>query len=498
MSGTHHPFVETTTWLGVGGLLVIAGCAGIAGLGDYTGPGGSTSVGASGGSGGVAGATTSSGGTSAGGGGAGGGCLAPEDCPAGENGQRTCINGICGFQCAANYDDCDDLVGCEADLRVDKNHCGDCNTACSASCAAKVCIYPSYIAAGYEHTCAVMTNGDAYCWGHNQQGELGDGTGQDRHTPTRIALSGPASQIAGSGRYQGPNNYVAHSCALLADKTVQCWGSNDYGQLGIGNTTSSTAPVAIQALSNVQQLAVGGSHTCALNDAGTLLCWGHNDHGQLGTGQVGELYNEWTPHQIMTGVASVAAGMAHTCVTKANLQVWCWGSNSDGQLGINSTVQQPSPVQVTSVAGNEIRCGLSFTCVRSNFGAGCWGDNVAGQIGDNTQGNDRLVSATLSLNGIGQGTLELGDYHSTAIVAGTVYVWGENADGQLGDGTLQRSLTPKALTGLDPVTMVSAGSLHTCALTSGNVMKCWGSNLSGQLGDGSVISKSAPVDVVWP
>jgi alpha-tubulin suppressor-like RCC1 family protein len=152
-----------------------------------------------------------------------------------------------------------------------------------------------YLAGGYEHTCAILHDGSVWCWGYNLDGELGDGTAINKSKPTKVTLPGPAVQVGGKGVFIAATAYEAHTCALLADHTVWCWGSNDSGELGTGDTAPSPSPVQAN-LANVTQIAVGGAHTCAIDTSADLYCWGANSHGEVGDGMPGD--DIWTPKKI--------------------------------------------------------------------------------------------------------------------------------------------------------------------------------------------------------
>jgi alpha-tubulin suppressor-like RCC1 family protein len=296
---------------------------------------------------------------------------------------------------------------------------------------------------------------------------------------TSTKLSSPATAVA-TGR--------DHSCARLADGTVKCWGANESGQLGDGATRPfERRPVVLEDFPNVAAIATGENHTCAIltNDPSTLestrtmWCWGANESGQLGNGRSGDpsptpvsVRTSDTDSSPLTGVDAIATGSRHTCaIQKVNASdiggtVWCWGNNGLGQLGRGptSTTDRTRAEQVT---------GLSSPAIA-----------IAG----------------------GGPTFPFLDGHSCASLKdGTVWCWGANERGQLGNGSREgrASHSPEqVLTSLDPRTAltnaiaIAAGWDHSCASLKDGTVWCWGANESGQLGTGRRVESPLAVKVV--
>lgn len=348
----------------------------------------------------------------------------------------------------------------------------------------------SSIAAGANHTCARTALGDVECWGHNYYAQLGDGSQDDRALPVAVsALGGEASAIAPG---------YTHTCALLATGRVRCWGMNYYGQLGDGTTTPSKTPVDVTGLSaGVTAIAAGSHHTCALMASGTVKCWGRNNYGQVGNGTTTD---QKVPVDVAASVTAIAAGWGHTCAVTAAGDVKCWGWNGLGQLGDGTTTSSPTPVAVNGLAGkaSAITTGYYHTCALTETGgAKCWGDNYYGQLGDGTT-TKRPTPVDVSGMANGVGAIAAGYYHTCAqTVGGGLKCWGENDNGQLGDGTLARRQVPTAVNGLsNHVAGMAPGGSHTCARLDSGAVQCWGYNLYGQLGNGELGYSTAPVDVI--
>ena len=350
----------------------------------------------------------------------------------------------------------------------------------------------SQIAVGMGfHTCGVVADGTARCWGSNSDGQLGDASKIDRSSPATVFGLTGTSQIAPGG---------FHSCAQLNGGGVQCWGDNAEGQLGTGNTTSSTTPVSVSGISDASAVVSGTYHSCALRAGGTVSCWGDNAFGQIGNGSFsGDVLTPTTVTGI-SGASAISAGGWHTCALVSGA-VWCWGLNDFGQIGNGSTnPREATPVQVTGLTSvMSVSAGDSHTCAtRSPGDARCWGQNTYGQLGN---GSTTDSNVPVVVTGMSSATaISAGFAHSCVRRSGgDVQCWGDNTFGELGDSSNMSSLTAVSVSGISTAsTGLAAGGVYSCSLLSSGAAQCWGYNAFGQLGDGSTTDANAPVNVLAP
>ncbi len=337
------------------------------------------------------------------------------------------------------------------------------------------------ISAGHSHSCAIASNGGARCWGYNLGGQLGDGTNVTRFTPVHV--SGLSSGVLAI------QTGVLHSCALTTGGAMQCWGNNFLGQLGDGSTTNRFTPVQVTGLAaGVADLGAGYYHSCALLTSSELRCWGSNYFGQLGIGI--ELSRQLTPVAVtgLGGTAvSIAIGREHVCAVLSNGQARCWGNNDHGQLGMGTLSPPRQRLEPVSVSGlgsgvQEIAAGADHTCARRADGSvRCWGSNSHGQLG-NGQSTRHFVPIQVAGLPASIQALAAGGRHSCALASGgDLRCWGDNQSGQLGHASGPGPHLPLPVVGLTATTAaISAGLVNSCALSTGGRVSCWGATPLGQ------------------
>jgi alpha-tubulin suppressor-like RCC1 family protein len=241
------------------------------------------------------------------------------------------------------------------------------------------------VSASYGHTCALTTTGRVKCWGHNSEGQLGDGSVVDSGVPVDVSgLGSDVVAIAAGGYF---------TCALTTTGRVKCWGSNHLGQLGDGSATRRPYPVEVAGLgSGVRSIEAGFNHACAVTPQGGVVCWGYNAYGKLGDGSVAKRTVPVSVVGLASGVTAVSAGDHHSCVITTAGAVKCWGYNGYGQLGDAAGTTSPTPVSVTGVTSDIVAVALGelHTCALTNrAGVRCWGHNAFGQLGNGRRTNSR-------------------------------------------------------------------------------------------------------------
>ena len=371
------------------------------------------------------------------------------------------------------------------------------------------------IAAGGYHSLILRSDGTVWSWGWNNWGQLGDGTDEDRNRPVQVMIS-ETEELTGVTAIAAGG---FHSLAIRNDGTVWAWGNNNWGQLGDGTTVRRPNPVQVMIngttpLDGVTAISAGGYHTLALTD-GKVWGWGYNANGQLGNGSTGN--TESRPLQVMIngttpldGVTAIAAGSSHSLASKSDGTVWSWGANNNGQLGDGTTVRKLNPVQVKISATEEltdvtaVTAGSHSLALKSDGTVWSWGYNNRGQLGDGTDVTRNRpvqvkVGATEELTDVT--AISTFNMHSLALKSdGTMWAWGSNTSGQLGDGSTEDRKRPvqvmisetEELTG---VTAISAGNDHSLALKNDGTAQASGWNKYGQLGIGGDDDRKVSVKI---
>jgi alpha-tubulin suppressor-like RCC1 family protein len=374
----------------------------------------------------------------------------------------------------------------------------------------------------------LLSKGNVRCWGGNTKGQLGLGNTVDFTTNkpyqnNLIGLGAPALALAAG---------ADHTCALMADASMRCWGANDHGQLGLGNTapigdnelpTSSNAGVDLGR--GVRAIAAGGNVTCAILQDNSLRCWGQNNFGQLGLGHTNDIGDDEIPTDTLArvnlgdDVLLVATGGNHTCAILPGNHGRCWGRNGLAQLGLgilenigdDELPTKPDPIvfseQVTSLV-----VGATRTCaLLSEPSESCWGDNDDGGLGWGFVGTDPLLKATdWGLFSWHEPVIQIaaGWFHMCVDVSDhQLRCWGINNKAQLGLPNTQTLGDSDSVTAVSPVDLgvdadgspsyakaMATGAAHTCVILGNGNVRCWGANESGQLGLGFV--SVAPLDYV--
>lgn len=385
--------------------------------------------------------------------------------------------------------------------------CGDVSLAPGGGVGA---LLASWLSCGDNHSCAV-TEGKVQCWGRNTSGQLGNGSTTNALSPVFVSGITDAVEVSAGAR---------HTCARLLGGTVWCWGDNTEGQLGNGSFTSSSVPVQSTGVASAVSVSAGGNHTCASRSNGTVLCWGRNIEGQLGNATFTSS-NSAVQVSGLSTASAVSAGGAHSCAMLSDLTVQCWGSNSLNQLGSIGLIMAPrnTPVAVTGInTAVSISAGTGHNCaaVSSPTRVRCWGDNFNGQLAGSWTLQifplPALTTDAEALNVPGITTPDnaaAGYAHSCALLAdNTIMCWGENFDGQLGNGSVigfipphpsassTSTIVPVAVSSISTASQVSLGQFHSCALLLNGTVRCWGKNSSGQLGDGTGLVSTTPVQTI--
>jgi alpha-tubulin suppressor-like RCC1 family protein len=348
--------------------------------------------------------------------------------------------------------------------------------------------FQTAVSAGGYHSLALKSLGTVWGWGDNNWGQLGDDTSIERHTPVNtLNLSDTVAISAG----------FTHSMALKSDGTIWSWGRNTYGQLGHHPYVNQDLPSQVPDLNGIFAIATGSYHSLALKSDGTVWAWGYNNYGQLGNSDQGTYSS--TPRQTLnlTNVVAIAGGQYHSLALKADGTVWAWGYNYYGQLGNNTWDNSQNPVQVFNLTDVVAIAagGTHSMAIKTDGTVWTWGSNSDGKLGNNNPGVNSNVP--VQANGLTEAiAIDGGQDFSLALKAnGTLWTWGTNGYGQLGDNTYVRKTVPTQLITPTDVISISGGYTYTLALKSDGKIWSWGNNIYGALGDDTVITRPYPVNV---
>jgi alpha-tubulin suppressor-like RCC1 family protein len=368
-------------------------------------------------------------------------------------------------------------------------------SSCKTSCTGDADCLESYFCSGNRcrldaiaidgaayHTCALLADGTVRCWGRNDDGELGNSLNANSSMPVPVSNLANVTAISAGG---------LHTCAISGG-IAYCWGSNVSGEVGTGTTTPSLTPQIVSGLGPVKAITAGGGHTCALMMDGTVRCWGRGLEGQLGNGS---RTNSLVPADPVSGLAeavAVSAGLVYTCARLADGTVRCWGNGTFDELGNNSEVSSPTPVTVAGAAGTGALGGVYFlatggqvACALTTANNFCWG---------------RLVSPIpLAIRGgfLGAAAIAPGIGHVCVLSGGLVSCWGDDTHGELGTGSpIMNSSNPTAADLPSGILDLTSGDYFSCVIEANGSAACWGMNDFGQLGVGNATDQSTPTAVI--
>ena len=355
------------------------------------------------------------------------------------------------------------------------------------------------VSAGQQHACGVATDGRAWCWGYAGNGQLGNGT-----TGIELCGNSPCQRrpvaVLGGLRFRHVSAGWDFTCGVTTDDRIYCWGVNDHGTLGTTTPSRiSTTPIAVAGNRRYRQVRAGGSSACAITMARTAFCWGANDKGQLGNGnttgsdvpvRVGGPAVSW---------AQLSIGFEHACGVTTDDRARCWGVNILGELGDGTTTDRLTPV---AVAGNfrfgQIEAGPAHTCAVTTAGKGyCWGSGMA--LGDGSgPSQQHLTPVALEGSRLFDNVSAGGNQSCGVTRAERGFCWGLNG-GTLGDGGTANAIKPTRLAGDVRFLAISVGGIgYSCGVATDAKAWCWGHNLFGNVGDGTTINRSVPTPVLGP
>lgn len=333
-----------------------------------------------------------------------------------------------------------------------------------------------------SNMCVLDSEGSAYCWGYNNRGQIGPFSQENVIlAPVPLVTNIKFDSLSFGGE---------HVCGLDHMGAAYCWGDNEYGELGDGITDYyNSTPHKVLSDIKFKTLSLGSGYSCGLDYDGIAYCWGDNKYGQLGNSSVKDLQLKPVPVQTYLRFSTISAGGSHTCGIATDGNLYCWGRNFHGELGIGTETQYETlPLKVLiDVKFVKINMGTDYSCALDLSGkAYCWGDNIYRTLGnDKNDGWDEDAPVPVLTNVKFKEIIAGNDHTCGLDFNGKVYCWGNNDLGQLGNGNLhvtEPTPVPTAVTGA--AQQLVAGTSHSCVLYSDDEIDCWGSNIFGDLGDG--------------
>lgn len=351
----------------------------------------------------------------------------------------------------------------------------------------------SHVAPGWFHNVAIQTDGTLWAWGRNNFGQLGDGSNIDRTSPVQIGADNDWI-FTDSGDY--------HSIAVKSDGTLWAWGQNDSGQLGDGTFTNRNAPTKIGTDSDWHTVSLGTKFTLALKINGELWGWGQTGSNQLGTGN--SALNQNVPVHVGTAVGwqHVTAGANFGLAIKENGTLWGWGDHNNAALANGQITGSTLHPTQTGIATNwaALATGNTTTlALKAGHTLWSWGGNTFGALGTGAASNDPSESPVQVGNDADWNYISMGRYHSYGVkLDKSLWIWGRNNGGQIGDGTTVDRFTPMQVATGTQWQKASGGDQHTIAISEDNSLWSWGGNAYGQLGNGTTINSIIPTSIGMP
>ena len=323
---------------------------------------------------------------------------------------------------------------------------------------------------------AITTNGDLYCWGENGRGQVGNGSTTDQYTPVKVLKN--VKEF-----YRGD----CTSSAVTTNGDLYCWGYNQYGI--VGNVTDAKH-TPVKVLENVKDFYVNGTTSSAVTTNGDLYCWGDNWYGQVG---IDSTYSQYTPVKVLENVKDFYGDGSRSSAVTTNGDLYCWGKNIYGRLGNGTTENQYIPVKVLENVKEFYSAGFASSAITTNGDLYCWGENIYGRLGNGTTENQYIPVKILE---------NVKEFYSkntnntcAAITTNDdLYCWGENSLGQVGNGTTDNQYTPVKI--LENVKQVYSDHYANATITTNGDLYCWGVNYAGTVGNGSTYTQHTPVKVL--